>query len=111
MLEIGWVDSIQTWFEKNVASTFDALRRADVARIGILSGEHVATALQKQGIPLKEDDVLTLVDAMDMEGDDKIHYCDPPEQLRYYGGGLQELINRSLVGTALYYCMTSHPLS
>eukprot|EP00041_Stephanoeca_diplocostata_P029781 m.886820 g.886820 ORF g.886820 m.886820 type:complete len:271 (+) comp23630_c0_seq2:142-954(+) len=96
VLEIGWVDTIRTWFENNIASMFDALRRADVARIGILSCENVASALQKQGIPLKEDDVLTLVDAMDMEGDDKIRYCDPPEQLRYYGGGLQELVNRSV---------------
>jgi len=93
---VQWVNATRKWFEKNRAQTFDLLRNLDTDADGILSGEQFAEGLKKMQIALDEEELETLVVAVDFESDNKIRYCEPPQLLKCYGGSLQELVNNGL---------------
>ena len=62
----------------------------------MVSTDEFCSALTKCKAPLEANDLETLGVSIDFKDDKRIDYCAPSNTLRFYGGGLQELIDRAL---------------
>lgn len=91
---VAWVHVARTWVQQERSQIFDQCRIHDSDSDGKLTPEEAMLALLSLHPPLQRDETEALVACLDRDG--KIAYATPPTTLKCYGGGLQEMVSRSL---------------
>eukprot|EP00050_Salpingoeca_kvevrii_P021647 m.113762 g.113762 ORF g.113762 m.113762 type:complete len:295 (+) comp9429_c0_seq1:157-1041(+) len=91
-----WVERVRVWLQQNRAPVFDALRALDTDADGYISVEQATEGLTKLRAPMTSEELETYLQALDLEGDKRIHYCMAPKALKFYAGGFQELSDRAM---------------
>eukprot|EP00052_Salpingoeca_macrocollata_P032201 m.324493 g.324493 ORF g.324493 m.324493 type:complete len:242 (-) comp33583_c0_seq1:19-744(-) len=93
---VAWIDKMREWTQRFRAQILDSFRNIDSDVDGLLSADEVRQAMQQLRAPLKDSDLESFVMCVDLDNSGSIRYLTPPETIKAYGGGVQELVEKGL---------------